>query len=109
MQCDKPLYGVGEFVVVSFVFVFLVYSFHIFCSRRVSGALSNNVLVQSDSTTGEPLLLHSMLLQCITSAPVGRRTWAFLLITQVESYLVLLLQFLSNCLKASVYNTENLH
>jgi uridine kinase len=49
----------------------------------IPDVLLGSLLVQSDSKTGEPLLLHVMLPLCIRDRKEAHETWVFLLDAQV--------------------------
>ncbi|EPQ54243.1 armadillo/beta-catenin/plakoglobin [Gloeophyllum trabeum ATCC 11539] len=51
--------------------------------RVINDALLGSLLVQTDSATAEPLLLHVMLPVCIRDRAQAKDTWAFLLDAQI--------------------------
>jgi uridine kinase len=42
-----------------------------------------SVLIQSDNSTGEPLLLHTMLPECVRDRSQAQKSWVFLLDAQI--------------------------
>ncbi|EIN04896.1 armadillo/beta-catenin/plakoglobin [Punctularia strigosozonata HHB-11173 SS5] len=52
-------------------------------SRVIPDVTVGSLLVQSDTKTGEPLLLHTMLPECIRNRERARDAWVFLLDAQV--------------------------
>jgi uridine kinase len=45
-----------------------------------------SLLVQSDTKDGEPLLLHTMLPQCVRDRSRAEKAWVLLMDAQVEIY-----------------------
>jgi uridine kinase len=52
--------------------------------RVINNVPLGSLLVQSDTKTGEPLLLHVMLPVCIRERHTAQVTWVFLLDAQVN-------------------------
>lgn len=52
--------------------------------KVINDVLVGSLLIQSDSTTGEPLLLHVMLPACIRERHRATNTWVLLMDAQVN-------------------------
>jgi len=53
--------------------------------RVVHDVAIGSLLIQSDAKTGEPLLLHTLLPQCIRSRHLAKESWVFLLDAQIST------------------------
>ena len=51
--------------------------------RVINDVPIGSLLIQSDAQTGEPLLLHLSLPQCVRDRKLAEETWVFLLDAQV--------------------------
>ena len=63
--------------------------------RVISDVPIGSLLVQSDSKTGEPLLFHVKLPNCIRERHRAKSTWVFLLDAQACFFLSFFLSFLA--------------